>query len=155
MRQRRRSLIASHEDYDHFMDLTYDNYIARSAEAKKLGGRETINFVRENLLRHAHDVRTNGPSKNKAHVFKDMVLKGDMSPSTYPTMRVFLHGQRQRLQLLAAEMESMLLVRFLEDRLRIKEIITPGEVIQNEDDMYKPSEEAEDALTVLPLAYCG
>ena len=151
MRNKRKKLMADENEFEDNLDLTCAHIIATNKIAKKIGGRETITYVRDCLLRHSHDFRHNGPLKNRQHIFKDMVHPDDMHPAS--GLGHHLAGQKIKLQLLAADIEAMLLIRFLDNRLRIKGVIP--ETIDKGHDIYKLHPEAEDALISLRLALVG
>ena len=143
------------DDYKSYLNTTCRNYLRRSIIAKRPGGKETINYVKSALLKHAHDANHGGPKKNRDHIFNDMVRKEEMLPETLPTMGVFLKGQRKRLQIVAAELESITLVRFLEASLKAKGKIRSKDVTKNKDPIFQPSAEANSAINILRLANCG
>ena len=153
IRNMRRALIVNSHDYETYLDINYEHIMTTNKIAKKLGGRETMNFLRASLLKHCHDVRHNGPLKNNQHVFKDMIAPGEMHPSS--GLDSHLKGQKIKLQILAADVEAMILIRCLEARLKAKGVIAEDAVLPDEADFYSLHPDAEDALISLRLAAVG
>ena len=151
VRNKMKKLLISEHDYDDNLDLTCDNILRKNKFAKKLGGKETIKFVRRCLLKHSADTKVNGPLKNKQHMFKDMVHPSEVHPSS--GLDRHLLGQKVKLQKLSADVEAMVFIRFLETRLADKELI--DDPIDDDDDLYVLHPEAEEALISLRLARVG
>ena len=153
MRSMRQNLIVKTFDFGYYVDQTCDQLIMTSKTAGQPGGRTTLNFLAEGLNQHSHDVVHNGPTRNKSHVFKNIVYREDIHPDNQELSH-YLRGQRLRLQMVAADIEAITLIRSLEDQLVISETITGEEALGEASGLYQLTPEAEIALNRLRVAVC-
>ena len=152
IRNKRRSLLLDDEkEYIDLLDSTCVHILATNKVAKKLGGRETITHVRNCLRQRVRAARHHGANISLEHTFTDMVHRNDMHPAS--GLEDHLRGQKIKLQLLASDIEAMMLFRQLDARLVKAEIIP--EALSRGHDLYKLHPLANDSLISLRLARVG
>ena len=150
MRQKANQFIRDEQLYKDCIEDVYDQIAASSTAASKSCGLQILLKVRSVLLDYGQEMRATGKAKSVQHCFFNMKLPKDI-PESNKCYRRKCKKQKILFQTLAADIEAMCLILFLEKQMiKSKKITEDGKLGMNHA-LFKLNGKAEDALDDLRM----